>query len=116
MSELKSTARLHPDQNLLFGVLALQAGLLDPVQFADASSAWATRMDDALADLLVQRRWLTTEDRADVERLLERKLRKQGSRVAVEPAAAAACPGATPDPTGITQAYITVPPAKRYEC
>jgi hypothetical protein len=32
MSELKSTARLHPDQNLLFGVLALQAGLLDPVK------------------------------------------------------------------------------------
>jgi hypothetical protein len=43
--------------------------LLDPMQFADASSAWATRMDDALADLLLQRHWLTTEDRADVERL-----------------------------------------------
>ena len=42
-------------------------------------------MDDVLADLLVQRHWLTTEDRADVERLLERKLRKQGSRPDVEP-------------------------------
>jgi hypothetical protein len=82
MSGPKSTARLHPDQNLLFRVLALHAGLLDPVQFAEACSAWATRKDDVLADLLVQRHWLTTEDRADVERLLERKLRKQGSRVA----------------------------------
>jgi PAS domain S-box-containing protein len=89
--------------------------LLDPVQFADACSAWATRMDDALADLLVQRDWLTTEDRADVERLLERKVRKQGSRVAVQPAAAAANQGATPDQTGMTLEYIPVPPSKRYQ-
>jgi PAS domain S-box-containing protein len=114
LREPKSTARLHPDQNLLFGVLALQAGLLDPVQFAEACSAWATRMDDALADLLVQRHWLTTEDRADVERLLERKVRKQGSRPDVEPAAATACQDSTPGPTEITQAYISVPPAKTY--
>ncbi len=29
------------DRNLLFGVLALQADLLDPQQFAEACSAWA---------------------------------------------------------------------------
>src|SRR5437762_2725552 len=47
---------LHPprsdaDRNLLFGVLALQAGLLDPARFADACSGWAARKDLALADL-----------------------------------------------------------------
>ena len=78
LSQPKSMPRLGSDQNLLFGVLALQAGLLDPLQFADACSAWATRLDCALADLLVERHWLTAEDRAEVERLLERKLRKQG--------------------------------------
>jgi hypothetical protein len=42
------------DRNLLFGVLALQADLLD------------------------QRGWLSPEDQADVERLLVRKLKKHG--------------------------------------
>jgi serine/threonine protein kinase len=66
------------DRNLLFGVLALQADLLDNDRFAEAYSAWAVRKETPLADLLVQRGWLTPEDRADVERLLERKLKKHG--------------------------------------
>src|SRR5947209_16174190 len=66
------------DRNLLFGVLALQADLLDAARFAEVCAAWATRKDTPLADLLVERGWLTTEDRADVQRLLERKLRKHG--------------------------------------
>jgi len=85
------------------------------MQLADACSAWAARMDDTLADLLVQRHWLTTYDRADVERLRERKVRKQASRLGVEPAAVTASHGPAPGPPGITQMYITVPPAKRYE-
>ena len=107
-------ARLHSDQNLLFGALALQAGLLDPVQFADACSAWATRLDGTLADLLVQRHWLTPEDRAEVERLLERKQRKQGSRLSVEQAASTPSAGATPDPT-LALPYISVASAQKYE-
>src|SRR3954454_11262607 len=52
------------DRNLLFGVLALQADLLDAAQFAEACSAWAGRKDVPLADLVVRRGWLTAEDRA----------------------------------------------------
>jgi PAS domain S-box-containing protein len=113
LSEPKSVPRLGSDQNLLFGALALQAGLLDPMQFADACSAWATRLDCALADLLVQRHWLTAEDRAEVERLLERKLRKQGSRLSADQASSTPSPAATPSPT-MTQAFIALPPAQRY--
>jgi serine/threonine-protein kinase len=69
---------MDTDRNLLFGVLALQADLLDPPRFAEACSAWATRKDASLADLLVQRGWLTPADRADVEKLLNRKLKKHG--------------------------------------
>jgi PAS domain S-box-containing protein len=115
LSEPKSTPRLHSDQNLLFGVLALQAGLLDTVQFADACSAWATRLDGALADLLVQRHWLSAEDRAEVERLLERKLRKQGNRQAADEAANAPRQGATRGPTESTKPYISIPPPMKYE-
>jgi tetratricopeptide (TPR) repeat protein/tRNA A-37 threonylcarbamoyl transferase component Bud32 len=66
------------DRNLLFGVLALQADFLDAGQFAEACSAWAGRKDTPLADLLVERGWLTDEDRAHVEYLLRQKLKKHG--------------------------------------
>jgi hypothetical protein len=66
------------DRNLLFGVLALQADLLTPARFAEACSAWAGRKNAPLADLLVERGWLTLADRDDVEKLLRRKLAKHG--------------------------------------
>jgi tetratricopeptide (TPR) repeat protein len=66
------------DRNLLFGVLALQADLLDPEKFARACSDWAAHKERPLADLLVERGWLSPDDRADVDKLLVRKLRKHG--------------------------------------
>jgi hypothetical protein len=68
---------MDTDRNLLFGVLALQARLIDPTQFAEACTAWSARKTP-LADLLVQRGWLTPQGRADVERLLDRQLREHG--------------------------------------
>jgi tRNA A-37 threonylcarbamoyl transferase component Bud32 len=59
-------------------VLALQADLLTPGRFAEACSAWAARKTSPLADLLVERGWLTPADRTDVEKLLHRKLAKHG--------------------------------------
>jgi PAS domain S-box-containing protein len=64
------------DRNLLFGVLALQADLLDAEQFVRACMLWTARKETALADLLIELGWITTTDKADVERLLERKLKK----------------------------------------
>jgi serine/threonine protein kinase len=69
---------METDRNLLFGVLALQLELLDCRQFADACCGWAVRKDEPLADLLVGRGWLSTDDRTEIERLLERKLRRHG--------------------------------------
>ena len=67
---------MSADRNLLFGVLALQADFIDAQQFAAACSEWAGRKDTPLADLLVERGWLTDEDRAHVEYLLQRRLKK----------------------------------------
>jgi PAS domain S-box-containing protein len=67
---------MDTDRNLLFGVLALQADLIDRDRFVQACALWAARKDRPLADLLVEQGWLTPQDRADVERLLERKLVK----------------------------------------
>src|SRR6516162_5786103 len=76
------------DRNLLFGVLALQADLLDPPRFADACAAWAARKDLPLADLLVERRWITDQDRAVIDHLLDRKLHKHGGDARASLAAA----------------------------
>jgi serine/threonine-protein kinase len=68
------------DQNLLFGVLALQADLLDDTQFVQACSAWVTHKDTSLADQLIERGWLGAADKAHVEDLLRRhELTHEGS-------------------------------------
>jgi eukaryotic-like serine/threonine-protein kinase len=66
------------DRNLLFAVLALQADVVDADQFVKVCTLWTTRKQTALADLLIELGWITPADRGDVERLLERKLRKHG--------------------------------------
>jgi serine/threonine-protein kinase len=78
---MSSSRRLHggepdSDRNLLFAVLALQADLIDQERFVQACTLWASRKDRPLATLLVEQGWLSAEDRADVERLLARKLKK----------------------------------------
>src|SRR5438128_38479 len=72
---------MYPDTNLLFGALALQVGLLDAGRFAEACTAWAAQKGGALADVLVERGWLTAADRATVERLLQLKLQQHAGDV-----------------------------------
>ena len=67
---------MNTDQNLLFGVLALQLEFIDARQFVDACSIWATRKESCLGDLLLQQGWIDDEAKSQVDGLLERKLRK----------------------------------------
>jgi serine/threonine-protein kinase len=80
------------DRNLLFGVLALQAGLLNARQFAEACSTWAARKETPLEDLLVELGLLTDEDRSLLAALLERNLKKHSGDVRASLAAVAAEP------------------------
>jgi serine/threonine-protein kinase len=80
------------ERNLLFAVLALQADLIDERQFVEACTVCAGRKSLLLADLLVERGWITEGDRADVERLAERKLKRHGHDV--QASLAAACDAA----------------------
>jgi hypothetical protein len=66
------------DRNLLFGVLALQADLIDRDQFLEACLLWAGRKDMAMPDLLLERGWIVADDKAHLDYLLGRKLRKHG--------------------------------------
>jgi len=72
---------INVDRNLLFAVIALQDDLIDQTQFADVCAGWAMRLEQPLADLLIERRWITAEDKSEVERKLERKLKKHGGDV-----------------------------------
>src|SRR5262249_4310648 len=62
---------------------------LDNDQFAEACAAWTTRKQTPLADLLVERGWITTGDKADIDRVLERKLKRHGGDPAASLAASA---------------------------
>src|SRR5207244_11409978 len=72
---------MSADHNLLFAVLALQADCVTREQFIDACTAWAANKTMPIDALMVQKGWLTPEDRADVQRLVERKLKKHGGDV-----------------------------------
>src|SRR5262249_5070164 len=69
---------MDTDRNLLFGVLALQAGLIDAAQFAEACALWASRKHTPLADLLVERGWILPADRGHIEYLLQRNVARAG--------------------------------------
>jgi serine/threonine protein kinase/tetratricopeptide (TPR) repeat protein len=69
-------SNINVDRNLLFAVIALQDDLIDQTQFADVCAGWAMRLERPLSDLLMERGWITEADRNDVERKLERKLKK----------------------------------------
>jgi serine/threonine-protein kinase len=71
-------AALAPDRNLLFGLLALQNGLINQGQLVAAFQAWTLDKACALADHLVGRGDLDTDDRSAVEALVVRHLKKHG--------------------------------------
>jgi serine/threonine-protein kinase len=67
---------MDTDRNLLFAVLALQAGAIDRDRFIEACALWATHKDVPIGQLLVERDWLKAEARNAVELLLELNLLK----------------------------------------
>src|SRR5262249_34938160 len=115
MADSQPSRSASTDHNLLFGVLALQADLIDNTRFVDACAAWAARKDTPLADLLIERGWITPADRADVDRLLERKLRRYGGDTQVTLASVAgpvlrpALP--TVDDLSVQQSLAELPPS-----
>src|SRR6516162_6548264 len=76
-----SQQSMDTDRNLLFGVLALQAGLIDQDQFVEACALWATRKSVLLPELLRERGWLIGADQEHLEYLLERRINQQGGNV-----------------------------------
>jgi serine/threonine-protein kinase len=74
-------ATIAADRDLLFGLLALQNGLIDQVQLVAAFQAWTRDKGKPLAEHLVARRDLDVDDRSAVEALVARHLKKHGGDV-----------------------------------
>lgn len=72
------TASPDTDNNLLFGLIAMQSDLIDMRQFVDACTLWGTRKDSSLSDVLLEQGWLLPDDRQHVEYLLQRRIKKAG--------------------------------------
>ena len=70
---------MSADRNFLYGVVALQANLIDSGQFKQFTEACAETPTDAnksFAELLVERGWIQPEDKSHLEYLVERKLKR----------------------------------------
>jgi len=69
------------DRNLLFGLLALQNGLIDQVQLVSAFQAWTLDKSRLLADFLVDRGDLDADQRSVVDAILALHIKKHGDDV-----------------------------------
>ena len=67
-----SVGTVDRDPELLFGVLALQAGLINSDQFADACRLWSVEKTKPLADVLLKKGWITATDQHSIEYLVQR--------------------------------------------
>jgi hypothetical protein len=74
-------AAIAADRHLLFGLLALQNGLINQVQLVAAFQAWTLDKARALADHLVACGDLDADDRSAVDALVARHLKKHGGDV-----------------------------------
>src|SRR6516164_8748540 len=71
-------AALAPNRDLLFGLLALQNGLINQGQLVAAFQAWTLDKARAIADHLVGRGDLGADDRSVVDLLVAHHLKKHG--------------------------------------
>lgn len=72
------------DTNLLFGSLAMQAGLITAQQFADSSVLWASRHGASLADVMVEQGWIDEPARRSVEALLAARSPRRSTNPSAE--------------------------------
>jgi hypothetical protein len=70
------------DRNLLFGLLALQNGLIDQAQLVAAFQSWTLQKDRPLADQLVGRGALDADQRGVVEAMVGLHLKRHGGNTA----------------------------------
>lgn len=81
---------MESKRDLLFGALAVQAGLIDSDQLIEVCKACEARPEDTVENVLLERGWIAPADQAHLSHLLQRTLEKthedQHGAVTVMPA------------------------------
>ena len=72
--------KVEADRDLLFGILALQNGLIDQADLIAGFQCWTKERSRPMARILVERGSLSQEDRAMVDGLVRRHVEKHGRR------------------------------------
>ena len=94
-------AQVESDGNLLFSILALQNGLIEPADLIAAFQCWLKQRSRPISRVLVERGALTEEDRAMLDGLVRRHVEKQsgdaGRIPTAETLAEGPGPAASPD-------------------
>jgi eukaryotic-like serine/threonine-protein kinase len=70
---------MDTERSLLFGVVAFQNGAVDADRLAETCTDWAAEPTLPLAELLVDRGFLTLEQRTEVEKVVESELNAHGN-------------------------------------
>jgi serine/threonine-protein kinase len=73
-----STPTPTADRNLIFGLLALQMDFVSREQLLDAMKEWMFAKKQPLGEILCRRGALDEDERADLERLVERHVKRHG--------------------------------------
>jgi serine/threonine-protein kinase len=81
-TEIRRMENSDADRNLLFGMLALQNGLVDQVQLVAAFQSWTLQKERPLANHLVDRGALDAAQRGVIEAMVGLHLQKHGGRPA----------------------------------
>jgi tetratricopeptide (TPR) repeat protein len=72
---------LNTEREVLYGVLALQADLINTEQFVEACTAWSVQKSEAMSDLLLGWGYVSPSDHKHVEYMLNRRLAKHAGNV-----------------------------------
>lgn len=79
---------MDTNHSLLSGVLALQIDLIDEQQFVEACRRWTAKTDVVLTDILIESGWITRIDESEINRFVERRLKKHNGDAQASLAAA----------------------------
>src|SRR5271170_609578 len=71
-------APMDTERNLLFGVIALQNGVVDADRLTETYADWVTEPTQPLADLFVKRGVMTDEQKTEVEKVVASELQANG--------------------------------------
>src|SRR3990172_9473333 len=72
---------MNTDDSLVFGLLAIQSEYLDEDRLVQVWQAWQNDQSVPLSQFLVRADWMDEPARAEVERLMQRKLLRYGGDI-----------------------------------